>query len=283
MILYSTINNLHVSLWKFPQLFHNSHIAQVLLNDDLIKIVTSISVLLQTRLVVGSPIPISQEPQLPRRHGVFVDPVDQPLDDTKLDEPPHIHKVEHGEALVHMHLQPLLDSARSAQRCEQSAEVEIWEARAVDIHVICTFILHVISVFHEIVEFRCWRVDVAKEEEIHHKNRVVVNEVLQGDFREVRSDVSCGGDATHIFDAVNLVDNSEKGKIPGIVFDRIEVRLGDWDLVEVDWRWMRMEGKELHIDGVGIIWSCQLAILNLINSITHQRVSCIHYNYSNLP
>ena len=77
--------------------------------------------------------------------------------------------------------------------------------------------------------------------------------MLQSNFGEVRSDVCGGGDAAHVFDAVDVCDDFAESEIPGIVCDWGEVDCGDGDLVEFDGGWVAVEGEELHVDRVCVV------------------------------
>ena len=64
------------------------------------------------------------------------------------------------------------------------------------------------------------------------------------------------GNATNVFDAVDLENYFFHGEVPGVVYDFREFDFGDGDMPGLYGGGVLVDGEELHIDGVCIIWGC---------------------------
>jgi len=250
----SAVDYLDIAFGKPPQLVHNFRITNILLCCDLIETMAPVSVVLQQI----SPFDLDtlssdQWSKVLWRNRVFVNPVDEAFDDPKLNESSNINIIQDWKSLVKMHLQPFLDSTRSTERGKKSTEIEFWKSRTIDVDVVWAFVLHTIFVDNKVVYLGGRSVNIAKEEKIKHQDWIVVQEMLKGNFCQIKSNICVMGDASDIFDTVDLGDDLLHREIPGIVHDFSELHLGYWDMPWFYRRGMPVNGEQLHVDCVRIV------------------------------
>ncbi|CAH0029660.1 unnamed protein product [Clonostachys rhizophaga] len=165
-------------------------------------------------------------------------PVEQALDQAKLDEAADINVAQHLEPGFLVGPKPFDDGAPRDERGHEPDEVEIAKAAPTVRDVLGAFVDHTVDVLHEIMDTGPGRIAGSEEEHVEEQNGVVVEEMTERCFGQVHGDVSSMGDATDIRYTVDVRNYFLKGEIPGRVDDIGKFGFRDRDMPAFNRWWV---------------------------------------------
>ncbi|CAG9989796.1 unnamed protein product [Clonostachys byssicola] len=221
------------------EFLHDLIVGEVLLSDDLVKMVTAIRILLnRIPAFDGVALTRHQRSQVLLRDDVLMHPVEQTLDQAELDKAADVDVAQHLEPSFLVGPEPLDDGAPGNERGHEPDEVEIAEAASAMGDVLGAFVDHAVDVFHEIMDTGSGRIAGSEEEHVEEQNGVVVEEVAERCFGQVHGDVSSMGDAPDVRHTVDMGNYFLKGEIPGWVDNIGKFGFRDWDVPAFDGWWV---------------------------------------------
>lgn len=264
----SSINNLHLSTPLQPR-------DELLLTDqqlrtDLIEAMRAVQILDQPRiqrfLHLRPALLPSPRRQQRRRDRVLVHPVQEPLDDPKRNQPPHIHPHQGFRMLDAPALQtlPLLqgaiqlhqpnprDVALPLPSAARGAGPGRGQAAVGKGDVAGAFVLHV-GILDESGQLGRGGVDGGEGEDVEQDDAAVVEEVGDGLAHEAVVGVGAQGDLAHAVEAVDVRQDQQHGEVPVGVRQRVEPHGAEGHVVRPDGRRCRVGGEELDVQGVGFV------------------------------
>lgn len=288
----SSIDYLHLSTPLQPR--DELLLADQQLRADLIEAMRAVQIRGQFRIQrLLDPLPALLPPprrQQRRRDRIFMHPVQEPFDDPKRNQPPHIHPHQsfrvldapalHALALLQRAKQlhqpnprnlspppPLSAPPRAGPRARQAAVRKGDVARALLLHVL---------VLHEGGHLGRGGVDGGEAEDVQQEDAAVVEEVGDGLAHELVVGVGAQGDLAHAVEAVDVRQDQQHREVPIRVRQRREPHGAEGHLVRRDGRRRRVAGEELDVQGVGFV-DRDHAFAVVVQVLEQDLAQCVHF------